>query len=164
VADAYFDLSKVYSRVGRWADAETAQRRAMTIYVNALGPAHSNHAGALAGLCEIHLHAGRVAEAEAECREALAIRQRALGPRTLGVINPLMLLGDMRTQRGDLPAADSLYSAALSIIQEHIGGAPHAYEYLYPRIAALRDLQHRPEEAEDLRRKAGGKPIRPLDF
>jgi hypothetical protein len=56
----------------------------MTIYVNALGPAHSNHAGALAGLCEIHLHAGRVAEAEAECREALAIRERALGPGLSG--------------------------------------------------------------------------------
>jgi len=164
VADAYFDLSKVYSRVGRWADAETAQRKAMTIYVNALGPAHSNHAGALAGLCEIHLHAGRVSEAEAECREALEIRQRALGPRTLGVINPLMLLGDMRAQRGELAAADSLYSAALSIIQEHVGGAPHAYEYLYPRIAALRDLQHRPVEAAELRMKVGGKPVRTLDF
>jgi hypothetical protein len=35
---------------------------------------------------------------------------------------------------------------------------------LYPRIAALRDLQQRPQEAAELRRKVGGKPVRPLDF
>jgi len=75
-----------------------------------------------------------------------------------------MLLGDMRTQRGELAAADSVYSTAMSIIQEHIGEAPRAYEYLYPRIAALRDLQHRPDEAAELRRKAGGKPVRPIGF
>jgi len=67
-------------------------------------------------------------------------------------------------QRGDLAAADSLYGSALKIIQEHIGDKPRAYEYLYPRIAELRDLQHRPAEAAELRRKAGGKPVRSLDF
>jgi tetratricopeptide (TPR) repeat protein len=164
VGDAYADLAKAYSRVGRWADAEAVQRTAMTIYDSALGRAHSVYAGALAGLCEIHLHAGRLAEAEAECRDALATRERALGARTLGVVNPLMLLGDMQAQRGELAAADSVYSTVLSILQERLGEQPRAYEYLYPRIAALRDLQHRPAEAEDLRRKAGGKPVRPLDF
>jgi eukaryotic-like serine/threonine-protein kinase len=164
VGDAYADLAKVYSRVGRLADAEAAQRTAMTIYGNVLGRAHSTYGGAVAGLCEIHLYAGRLADAEAECGEALAIRQRALGRNTLGVINPLMLLGDMRAQRGDLAAADSLYSAALSILQEHVGAQPRSYEDLYPRIAVLRDLQHRPAEAAELRRRTGGKPVRPLDF
>jgi tetratricopeptide (TPR) repeat protein len=165
VAETYADLSKVYSRVGRWADAEAAQRNAITIYDKAIGNAHPAYAGAIAGLCEIHLHADRLAEAEAECREALAIRQRALGPKTLGLMNPLMLLGDMQAQRGALAAADSFYSAAQSILREILGDQQHrAYDYLYPRIAALRDLQHRPAEAAELRRKAGGKPVRSLDF
>jgi kinesin light chain len=164
VADAYADLAKVYSRAGRWIDAEAAQRIAITVFETSLGRAHPAYGGAIAGLCEIHLHAGRLAEAETECRETLAIRERAQGARSLGLLNALMLLGDMRAQRGALAAADSLYSTAQSILQEHLGEQPRPYEYLYPRIAALRDLQHRPAEAAELRRKAGGKPVRPLDF
>ncbi|HEY6825959.1 MAG TPA: serine/threonine-protein kinase, partial [Gemmatimonadaceae bacterium] len=164
VADAYADLAKVYSRVGRWTDAESAQRIAIAVYDSSLGRAHPAYLGAIAGLCEIHFHAGRVAEAETECRDAMAVRERVQGPRSLGLINVLMLLGDMNAQRGALTTADSLYSAAESIIRERIGVLPRAYEFLYPRIAALRDLQHRPSEAADLRRKVGGKPVRPLDF
>jgi serine/threonine-protein kinase len=163
-AGSHADLAKVYSRVARWTDAEAAQRIAITIYENSLGRAHPAYAGAIAGLCEIHLHTHRFAEAETECREALAIRERALGLRTLVLLNPLMLLGDMRAQRGELAAADSLYSRAQSILHEHVGDQPRAYEYLFPRVAALRDLQHRPAEAAELRRKAGGKPVRSLDF
>ena len=164
VADAYADLGRVYSRVGRWADAEAAQSTALAIYDSALGRAHGAYGGAIAGLCEIHFHAGRLAEAEAECRESITILERAQGLRTLGLLNPLMLLGDMRAQRGELSAADSLYSVALSIVQERVGLLPRPYEYLYPRIAALRELQHRPAEAAELRRKVGGKPVRALAF
>ena len=164
VAEAHADLAKVYSRAGRWAEAEASQRVAIAIYDSLLGRAHSASAGVIAGLCEIHLHAGRLAAAESECREAVAIRERALGARSLGLLNPLMLLGDMRTQRGDLAAADSLYSVAQSIIQERAGDQPRAYQYLYPRIAALRELQHRPAEAAELRRKGGGKTVKTLDF
>ena len=163
-ADGYADLAKVYSRAGRWADAEAIARIAISAYDSSLGRAHPAYAGAIGGLCEIHLHAGRLAEAEKECREMLAIRERALGSRTLGLISGLILLGDIRVQRAELSAADSLYSNAESIIHEHIGDRHRSYQYLYPRIAALRDLQHRPTEAAELRRKAGGKPIRPLDF
>ncbi len=164
VADAYIDLARVYARVGRWADVETAQRTGLTIYDNSLGRAHSAYAGALAGLCEAHLQLGRLAEAEAECREALAIRARALGARNLGQVNPFVSLGDLRVKRGELAAADSFYSAALAIVQERIGAAAPGYEYIYPRIAALRELQHRPAEAAELRRKGGGKPVRPIGF
>jgi eukaryotic-like serine/threonine-protein kinase len=163
LADAYADLAKVYSRVGRWSEAEATQRTAIGAYETALGRAHSAYAGAIGGLCEIHLHAGRLAEAETECQTTLAIREHALGTSNLGLINPLMLLGDIRAQRNQLAAADSLYSSALAIIREH-ADQPRAYEYLYPRIAALRDLQHRPAEAAELRRKAGGKGVRTLDF
>ncbi len=90
-------------------------------------------------------------------------RTRA-GTRSYGLINVLMLLGDMQAQHGELSAADSLYSTAESIIREHVGALPRAYDYLYPRMAALRDLQHRPAEASDLRRKSGGKPVRSLNF
>jgi hypothetical protein len=122
------------------------------------------YAGAIAGLCEIHIHAGRVTEAEAECRESRAMRERIQGMRNLGLLNPLMLLGDIQVGRGELAAADSLYSAALSIMQEHVGEQSRPSEYLYPRMAVLRDLQHRPAEAAELRRKVGGKGVRSLDF
>ena len=164
VADGYIDLSKVYARAGRWADVEAAQRTAMTIYGNALGHAHTAYAGVMAGLCETHLQTGRLGEAEAECREAIEIRERALGAKNLGQVNPLMSLGDIQVQRGDLAGADSLYSAALAILQERVGAQSRAYDYLYPRISALRDLQHRPAEAAELRRKVGGKPIHSLAF
>ena len=164
VADGYIDRAKVFARVGRWAEAEAAQRTALAIYETLLGRAHPAYAGAMAGLCATHFRAGRLREAEAECRESIAIRDRAQGPRSLGIINALMVLGDMRIQRGELTTADSLYSTALSIVQEHLGDLPRPYDFLYPRIAALRDLQHRPAEAAEYRRKAGGKPVRPLDF
>jgi eukaryotic-like serine/threonine-protein kinase len=164
VADAYADLARVYARAGRWTDAEAAQRTAMRVYENALGRAHPVFAGAIAGLCENHLHTGRLVEAEVECRDALAIRERTQGPNNYGMVGPLILLGDIRVQRGELAAADSFYSAGLAIIQERVGTESRGYEYLYPRIAALRDLQHRPAEAAELRRKAGGKPVRPLGF
>ena len=164
VADAYADLARVYARAGQWTDAATAQRTAMRVYENALGREHPVSAGAIAGLCENHIHAGQLAEAEAECREALAIRERTQGPKNYGMLGPLILLGDISVQRGDLVAADSLYSAGLAILQEHSGTGPRGYEYLYPRIAALRDLQHRPAEAAELRKKVGGKPVRPLGF
>lgn len=164
VADAYADLAKVYSRAGRWSEAEATQRIAMSVFDSSLGRAHPMYAGAVAGLCEIHLHMGRLDQAETDCRESLVIRERAQGPRSLGRINALMLLGDIRAQRGDLVAADSLYAIAESIIREHVGDLKRPFEYLYPRIAALRDLQHRGAEAAELRRKTGGKPVRPLDF
>jgi len=164
VAEAHADLAKVYARAGRWAEAEASQRSAIAIYDSLLGREHSASAGVIAGLCEIHLHAGRLAAAEPECREAVAIRERALGARNLGLLNPLMLLGDMRAQRGDLAAADSFYTVAQSIIQERAGDQPRAYQYLYPRMAALRELQHRPAEAAELRRKGGGSRVRTLDF
>jgi serine/threonine-protein kinase len=163
VADAFADLAKVYSRAGRWSDAEATQRTAIAAYESSLGRAHPAYAGAIGGLGEIHLHAGRLDEAETECRAMLAIRERALGNSNLGLINPLMLLGDIRAQRGQLTVADSLYSTALSIIREH-ADQPRAYENLYPRMAVLRDLQHRPLEAAELRKRAGGKPVRTLDF
>jgi serine/threonine-protein kinase len=164
VGDAYADLARVYARVGLWADAEAAQRTTMRVYENAVGREHPVVAGVMAGLCENHLHAGRLAEAEAECRDALAIRERTQGPNNYGMVGPLILLGDIRVQRGELAAADSFYSAGLAIIQERIGAGPRGYELLYPRIAALRDLQHRPAEAAELRKKAGGKPVRSLGF
>lgn len=164
VADAYADLAKVYSRAGRWSEAEAAQRIAIAVYDTSLGRAHPAHASSIAGLCEIHVHVGRLDEAEKECRESLALREHAQGMRSLGRINALMLLGDIRTQRGDFSAADAFYADAQSIIQEHFDGLRRPYEYLYPRIAALRDLQHRPAEAAELRRMSAGKPVRPLDF
>ena len=164
VADSYVDLAKVYARVGRWPETEAAQRNALAIYETLLGRAHPAYASALAGLCETHFHAGRPREAEAECRESMAIREPSQGVRSLGNINALMVLGDMSMKRGDLAAADSLYSRALSIIQEHLGDRPHPYDSVFPRMAVLRDLQHRPAEAAEFRRKAGGKPMRALDF
>jgi serine/threonine-protein kinase len=164
VADAYADFAKVYSRVGRWNDAESVQRVAMAVYDSALGRAHPVYAGALAGLCEIHFHAGRLTEATAECRESMAIRERAQGARSFGMINVLMLLGDMQVKQRRLAAADSFYTIARSIIQEHVGELPRANFALYPRLAALRDLQHRSAEAAELRKQVGGRPIRPLDF
>ena len=123
----------------------------MVAFDSALGRAHPMYAGAIAGLCEIHLHAGRLGDAEAECRHSMAVRERAQGTRNLGLLSPLMLLGDMKAGRGELAAADSLYSAALSIAQEHVGEDSRPYELLYPRMAVLRDLQHRPAEAAELR-------------
>jgi tetratricopeptide (TPR) repeat protein len=164
VGDAYIDRAKVFARVGRWADVEAAQRIAITVYENALGRAHAVYAGAIGGLCATHIHVGRLSDAEAECREARAIRRRAQGDRSLGLLGPLILLGDIQTQNGELTSADSLYSATLSILQEHVGVEARMYEYLYPRMAVLRDLQHRPAEAAELRKKAGGKPVRPIDF
>jgi serine/threonine-protein kinase len=164
VADAYADLAKVYARVGRWPETEATQQTALSIYEAVLGRGHPAYAGALAGLCETHFHAGRLREAEAECRESIAIRERSQGVRSLGSLNALMVLGDMRMKRADLAGADSLYSTAQSIIQEHLGDLPRPYDNLYPRLAALRDLQRRPAEAAEFRRKAGGKPVRALDF
>jgi serine/threonine-protein kinase len=164
VGDAYADLARVYAREGRWADAEAAQRTTMRVYEKAVGREHPVVAGVIAGLCENHLHAGRLVEAETECRDALAIRERTQGPNNYGMVGPLILLGDIRVKRGELAAADSFYSAGLAIIQERIGAGPRGYELLYPRIAALRDLQHRPAEAAELRKKAGGKPVRSLGF
>jgi serine/threonine-protein kinase len=163
-ADAHADLAKVYSRMGRWPDAEAAQRVAIAVYDSSLGRAHLAYLGAIAGLCEIHLHAGQLAAAESECRDAMAVRERVQGKRSLGLVNVLTLLGDMNAQRGNLAAADSLYATAESILQEHVGLSARAFESLYPRVAALRDLQHRPADAAELRRKSGGKPVRPLDF
>lgn len=164
IADAYSDLARVYARVGRWGDVETAQRTAASIYGEGLGHAHPMYGTAIAGLCETHLQVGRLAEAETECREALAIKERAQGARTVGLVNPLMSLGDIRVKRGDLAAADSLYSTALSILQERVGEQSRVYDHLYPRMAALRELQNRPADAAELRRKAGGKPVRSLAF
>jgi hypothetical protein len=74
-----------------------------------------------------------------------------------------MVLGDIHLQRGDLARADSAYSAALSIVQEHLGGRSRVDAYLYPRLAALRDLQHRAAEAAEFRKKSGGK-VRSLAY
>ena len=57
----------------------------------------------------------------------------------------------------------SLYSAALSIAEERLGPRSRVDSYLYPRLAALRELQHRPAEAAEFRNKAGAK-VRSLAY
>ena len=79
-------------------------------------------------------------------------------------MNPLMSLGDIRVKRGDLTGADSLYSIALSILQERFGTRSRLYDYLYPRMAVLRDLQHRPTDATALWSKTRAKSVRPLAY
>jgi serine/threonine-protein kinase len=164
VGDAYADLAKVYARAGRWADVEAAQQTALTIYGTALGREHPVYAGVVAGLCETHLQLGGLPRAEGECRQALSIRERAQGPNSLAQVKPMLSLGDIRARRGDLATADSLYSTARAILEKHVGTEPVLYERLYPRMAALRDLQGRSAEAAELRKKSGGKPVRPLGY
>jgi serine/threonine-protein kinase len=164
VADAYVDRSRVLARAGLWNEAETALRIAEDVDSKVLGRAHPAYANVLAGLCDTHYQLGRLDLAEAECLNAMAIRRRIQGLKSLAYVNPLMSLGDIRVKRGDLAGADSLYSIAQSILQERFGTQSRLYDYLYPRMAVLRGLQHRPTEAAALWSKTRAKSVRPLAY
>ena len=80
---ALYNLGLVYGALGRYAQAEEIDKRALAIEERALGPNHADLARPLDNLAIVHLHQGKYFDAEGLSQRALAIREKTLGPESL---------------------------------------------------------------------------------
>ena len=78
VATSLSNLSLLYDRQGRYADAELLYKRSLGIRETALGPNHPAVALSLNNLAYLYQEQGRYSDAEPLYKRALAIKEKVL--------------------------------------------------------------------------------------
>ena len=123
-AQSYNSLAETLRAQGKYAEAEAMQRRALAIYLKALGADHPDTASSYNNLA-LTLHAqGKYAEAEAMHRRTLAIVLKALGadhPHTATSYTNLAWSLDRQGKHDE--ALRTWTSAAASYEQARLRGA-----------------------------------------
>lgn len=153
MATSLNNLAMLHAATGRYQDAESRLKRALTIYENALGPDHPETASILVNLGSVYYEQERYPDAAAAYRRSLPILENALGPDHPVIVTTLNNLAEVYRRRENYSEAEALYRRVLVILDK----APNED----PRLAsALNNLgllyadQERHLEAERFHRRA----------
>lgn len=119
LSDMLESLAGLYADDGRWADAETALRRALALREADVGPWHGSLVSLLDSLGEALLTQDRPARAEPLFRRSLAIRERNLGPDHPEVAMSLDDVAWIYSKLGRDADADALSARAESILARY---------------------------------------------
>lgn len=150
---AYIELAQIHRQAGRPERAVPLLRKALAIDQRLLGPEHPATAGVLSqeGLAYIDDH--KLGLAEQDLLQAVGVLERCHGcyyPLAIAKNN----LGLLRFRQKRYEQAAQLLTEALSL-QEGSGRSPTADIANTLRLLAdVRDQEHRPDEAAQLRRRA----------
>ena len=117
-------MASLYRNVGRYADAEPLQKKALAILEKAFGPDHPTFAQAMNNLAELFREQGRYADAEPLYKRALATWERAFGPDHPDVAQSLNNLAALYADNGRHSDAEPLYKRSLAI-REKLFGPTH---------------------------------------
>jgi tetratricopeptide (TPR) repeat protein len=128
--DFHSKLASVLNRAGRYAEAETAHRRALELWMTAVGPDHPHISGGRNNIANVLRSQGKYQEAEQEYRAALAGLIAAVGPEHPAVAlmhnNLGLVLGDLGRHEQRVPEhrrALALWEAALGPDHVHVATA-----------------------------------------
>lgn len=139
------------SALGRIAEAERLNRKALAITTDVLGEKHVATLGSLNNLADNLSALGRVSEAEPLHRKALALRMEVLGEKHSDTLSTLNSLGNDLRAIGRAGEAEALHRKALALTTEALGGKHPA------TLISLSNL------ADDLRALGLGGEAEPLN-
>jgi serine/threonine-protein kinase len=115
VAAAHSILAGIEASLGRLAEAEALERRAVAIHLEVHGPGHYRTLLAQNNLATYLKSAGRFAASAELLAEVLAAQQQALGPDHPFVASTYFNLGEARLLDGDLRGALAAYRRAVEM-------------------------------------------------
>ena len=116
-------MAHIYSWIGRFAEAESAARRALEIDHQVFGVGHWRSLRGAAFLAEVLVRGDRPEEARKEATAALASAAPTLGDGHPEVVSLRNTLAVLATRAGDFDQATALYRAALSGAERTLGPA-----------------------------------------
>ncbi|CCD99921.1 CHAT domain-containing tetratricopeptide repeat protein [Bradyrhizobium sp. STM 3809] len=154
LAAALTNLGQVLASLGRDAEAEPVDKRAISLYEAALGLDSVEIAPALNNLAALYQRQQRYAEAEPLFVRALAIREKALGgghPDVGQALNNLATLYERQERHRE---AEPLFKRALVIYRKAAGADSAPVATLLNNLGQLTKSDGRFDEAEPLIRQS----------
>jgi CHAT domain-containing protein/Tfp pilus assembly protein PilF len=148
------NLGPLYAEVGRYSDAEQADRRAVAIFEKVDGPGAPTVAQALTHLGKLLSVERHDRDAEALLHRALVIQEKAFGQENDDVAVALDNLADVLERGGRHADAEPLFRRALTIEEKTVGPDHPFVAILSNNLANAVADQGRPAEAEPLYRRA----------
>ena len=112
-------LALLYSKQGKYTEAEPLYQRALAIYENALGPEHPAVALSLNNLAALYQTRGKYAQAEPLYRRALSILTKSLGPDHPSVATMLGNYADLLRKMDRDSEAEKMEARAQAIRAKH---------------------------------------------
>jgi tetratricopeptide (TPR) repeat protein len=150
VATLLRNIALVCSMQGKYQEAESLNRRALSIAEETLGPGHPTVGWALRGLATIYRNQGRHREAEPLFRRALDIQEETLGPAHPSLGLTLFGLAASYVEQNRYDEAEPLFESAADILQESHGAGHHRVATAHNGLAHLYTEQARYQEAQAL--------------
>jgi tetratricopeptide (TPR) repeat protein len=147
-------LGRVYEHQGRYAEAETVQKRALSLVENSPDSDQMVVSYALEDLGNAYFGEGRYAEAEDYYQRALAIREKAPGGDRTAVTQTLNLISNVYMRTGRFAEAETLLKRAVDIQEKAFGPNHPDVAKSLTNLAELYRLRGRYGEAEPLQRRA----------
>jgi len=148
------NLASIYRKLGRYSEAETILKNALSISEKFHGSDHPSTLSIIDNLTELYRALGRYGEAEPLLQRALIGYEKVLGvehPSTLLSVNNLALLYQAQGRYGE---AEPLYQRALAAFEKVLGPEHPGTLTSVNNLAALYDAQGRYGEAEPLYQRA----------
>jgi serine/threonine-protein kinase len=141
LASAITDLANTYFYLGKFALADTLNRRALEMDRHLYGPRHAYVADVLINLGAIRFEWAKYDEAERYYREALDINTTWYGPNHPETASSLTALGRCLASEQKLVEADTVLRRALDVVE-------HAYGPVHPRVASALNEYSRVKQSE----------------
>jgi tetratricopeptide (TPR) repeat protein len=121
LAIALMSQGNLYYQQGKYAEAKSLYRRALSIWEQSLGPEDQSVAYALMSLGDLYYQQGKYAEAEPLFLRALHIREQAQGPQHSETAETMHDLARLREALGNREEARVWYDRALAVYQQVLG-------------------------------------------
>ncbi|MGD8319484.1 MAG: serine/threonine-protein kinase [Gemmatimonadota bacterium] len=158
VADLLHGEGVILLAAGDLAGAEEAERAALAIWEEGLGPEHPAVAYALTGLSRVAAARENWDRAEALARQALAVRRDGLPETNTLVGLSQVSLAEILAAEGALERADTLLNAALVTLRATLPEGHREVRAVHQRLATVYEREGRMEEAARHRALADGPP------
>jgi CHAT domain-containing protein len=160
-------LASLYSREGRYAEAEPLFKRSLSLresgpwLLRSYNPDDPEIAGTLASLGSLYAQQGRYAEAEPLFKQTLAMLEKVLGPGSAAVAGALDGLAGLYRTEKRYADAEPLFKRSLAIREKELGPEHPAVARSQNNLASIYMVQGRNAEALPLVQQviAGGRGL-----
>jgi VWFA-related protein len=102
---------------------------------------------------------GNIAQAEQSHVRAISIIEKSFGPEDLKLVEPLHQMAELKTQDGSYSEAEKLYQRALHIDEQKLGPKDASLGTLLVGYAALLEKMQRPDQANEVTKRAASLPM-----
>ena len=147
-------LALVYSDQGKYPEAETYFKRALSVLEERVGKTHPDVAMSLQNLASVYAEQGRYADAEARIERARAIYEENFGGDHPSVAATLDNLANIYSDQGKHAEAEALNKRALTIWENKLGKDHPDVAVSLRILANLCKTQGRLADAEAHNRRA----------